>query len=275
MVQEPITSRQNPRIRLISALSDKKERDRSGLFRFDGHKLFAEACENGVELVQVVVRESSRERLGGTVGSYLQRHEDNILVVSDTVFEKLTDQKASDGIVCVARKPKQIHSLITEAEAFDLPAGETAVFLETVQDAGNLGTILRGAAAFGISRLVLSCDCADLYHPRTLRGAMGALFRQRVDLLSRDLPISLVICRAREQGHTVYATTLGSNTKTLGEEPLPRGTCFVIGNEGHGLSDETVASCDACMKIPMRVGNESLNAAMAATVCMWELSGKE
>ena len=116
---------------------------------------------------------------------------------------------------------------------------------------------------------MLSDDCADLYNPKTIRAAMGGLFRLNIVILEKDsMPLSIEALR--KTGRRVYATALKENSVDIGSISLKRGDCFVIGNEGHGLSSEVIEACDAACIIPMKKGCESLNASAAAAICIWE-----
>ena len=149
--------------------------------------------------------------------------------------------------------------------------GEKLLLLEAIRDPGNLGTIIRSAASLGIDKIVLSFDCADLYNPKTIRAAMGSLFSQKVDILPEG-KMPEYISALRESGRRVFAAALHREAKILGREEIFCDDCFVIGNEGHGLSDEVIAACDSSVIIPMREGCESLNAAMAAGIFIWEMA---
>lgn len=147
--------------------------------------------------------------------------------------------------------------------------GERIVLLESVRDPANVGAIIRSAAAMGIDRLILSADCADIYHPKAVRGSMGTLFSQPID---RVPALSPVITQLREHGRRVFAAALDADALRLGSFVPQSGDCVVIGNEGHGLCPETVAACDRSVIIPMTARAESLNAAVAASILMWEFS---
>lgn len=147
--------------------------------------------------------------------------------------------------------------------------GERIVLLESVRDPANVGAIIRSAAAMGIDRLILSADCADIYHPKAVRGSMGTLFSQPIDRVPALAP---VITQLREHGRRVFAAALDADALRLGSFVPQSGDCVVIGNEGHGLCPETVAACDRSVIIPMTARAESLNAAVAASILMWEFS---
>lgn len=270
---EIITSRQNPLVKTVSALTEKKKRKETGCFRLDGKKLVAEAVQNGMVLSAILVREDA-------VTAFLPLCEkaiaaglapaERVVTVSAFVFEKLTEEKSPEGIVAVAHMPTALHMTATPEALSGLVRREERLLLaESLRDPGNLGTVMRSCAALGIDRLILSDDCADLYSPKTVRAAMGALFRlPTVTVAAKDLPLAVVALR--EQGRHVYATALHREARMIGDWTIKAGDCFVIGNEGHGLSQPVIEACDACAVIPMRERSESLNAAAAAAICIWE-----
>jgi len=271
---EEITSRQNPYVTYACKLSEKKYRDREGKFRIDGIKLFFEAVKFGVELEAVLVTKKAVERYG-EIFEKLEKKTD-VKVLSDGAFEKVSEEKSPEGVICVAKRIDKLHKIITinnsEGRAcIDGLRGKSVFILESVRDPGNLGTVVRTAAAFGVDCIVMSDDCADIYNSKTLRAAMGTLFHQsliRVD----DLCEAVRILSGR--GRRVYAAALGQNSKLLGRVELLLTDCIAVGNEGHGLSREVVSACDERILIPMADGTESLNAAVAASVCLWEQFGR-
>ena len=148
-------------------------------------------------------------------------------------------------------------------------AEDRLLIAESLRDPGNLGTVIRSCAALGIDVLVLSDDCADIYNPKTIRAAMGGIFRLKVIILSQgEMPYA--IKNLRKQGRCVFATALREDSVEISRLSIKRGDCFVIGNEGHGLSDEVIDACDTSCIIPMKNGCESLNASAAAAICIWE-----
>lgn len=261
-----ITSRQNGQVVLLGKLGERKHRSREGLFRFDGKKLFSEAVLCGLDVRQVFLRESEAKALLPLV---CEQEKDlvtaNVYLLSDDLFDKLSDERAPEGIISVASFPS-VHTNDLSA-AYVKGECPRIFLLESVRDPGNVGTILRSAWAFGIDLLVISRDCADLYNPKTVRGAMGALFRQRICVVD-DLPAAIAFLRAN--GRRVLAATLDENSVSVLEAGLSPMDCLVVGNEGHGLSPETANACSGTVIIPMQEGSESLNAGIAASVLMWE-----
>ena len=177
-----ITSRQNGQVVLLGKLGERKHRAKEGLFRFDGKKLFLEAVLCGLDIRRIFLRASESAELISLVREREEALPETVIyVLADDMFDKLSEERAPEGILSVAAFPSfQKDTDILEDYAKD---GQKRVFLiESVRDPGNVGTILRSAAAFGVDLLVMSRDCADLYNPKTVRGAMGALFRQRIVL---------------------------------------------------------------------------------------------
>lgn len=262
-----VSSRSNPIVVNISKLKDKKYRREQGLFRLDGIKLFSEAVSRRAPVKYVFVRESARDRLCPAVEE--SGTNAALYVLADPAFERITEENAPEGIVTVCAELPNISEL--DAREAANRTGNTALVLESVRDAGNIGTVIRTADAFGIDTLIFSTDCADLYNPKTVRGAMGALFTQNIIVTPS---ISELVKELQNLGTYTCAAALHKDAVLLGSTDLPERTAIFVGNEGHGLSGETIDACDTCLLIPMSEGAESLNAAVAAAVCMWELGGR-
>lgn len=271
-MKEWITSRQNPQIRMVCGLSEKKKRRQTGLFRFDGIKLLREALLCDVEILSVFVRvpmDSQAEELLRKTTSDGLLSEDAIIPVTEAVFDKLTEERAPEGILTVARQLERLHVRSYAGSADLIRSEERLLIAESLRDPGNLGTVMRSCAALGIDRLILTSDCADFYNSKTVRSAMGALFRLPTVTVSTEA-LPAFIGELRQTGRRVFAAALREDAERIGTMRLTAGDCFVIGNEGHGLSEGTIAACDGTAIIPMREGNESLNAAAAAAICIWE-----
>lgn len=269
-MREIITSRQNPRIKDIRALSDKKGRARSGLFRFDGIKLFRDALGRA-DIFTVVLREPMSVAVSAEVQGGLSRgeiSEDRLLFVSESVFNTISEESSPEGIITVARQLDDLHAGFEPCKTEEL-SGKRLLLVESIRDPGNLGTVMRSCGALGIDTLILSDDCADIYNPKTVRSSMGALFRLPTVTVKRD-DMPRLVTSLRQGGRRVFAAALRENAFRIGELTLKAGDCFVIGNEGHGLSDTLIDACDGAAIIPMTEGSESLNAAAAAAICIWE-----
>ena len=274
---EIIRSRQNRHVVELCKLSDRKVREASRLFRFDGIKLFSEAVMSGVEIETVALKESEADRLTAML---CERHKTTVfdsvgrvLVLSDDLFDKISEEKSPEGIITIAKYIDKFkkNATIYNSVDFSEMENERIVLLESVRDPSNIGAIIRSAAAIGVDRLIISADCADIYNPRAVRASMGTLFNQRID---RVTDLVGTIQGLRQVGRRVFAAALDKQAKPLGSFSIERGDCVVIGNEGHGLSPETVAACSHSVIIPMTARAESFNAAVAASILMWEFAGR-
>ncbi len=264
---EFISSRSNNTIVALSKLADKKHREEQRLFLSEGIKLTEEALLHSkvdtIVFSEDAVKEGKPELLalaetGNGCGARL-------IVAGLPAFEKLTTEKSPQGVIAVSRF-MDCHKSSHETELSSWHKGKRVLILDHIQDPGNMGTMIRTAAAMGFNA-VIAASCADIYSPKTLRASMGAVFR--CDVLLTNDPVSDIEVLRRD-GRRVLAAALGRVSLTLGETPLYESDCVVIGNEGHGVSGEVLSACDASLKIPMTDGSESLNAAAAAAMILWE-----
>ena len=271
LLQDVITSRKNPLVMLAASLSDKKAREENALFLAEGIKLFREAVAAAAPIAYALMSESFAATGRDEVISALSADgfaDTSVVVLSDGCFEKISTEKSPEGIILLI-KHLDISKKIYKIDNVDFGAIGRAVILSSIRDPGNLGTILRSAGAFGASCVILSEDCADLYNPRTVRAAMGAVFR--VPTL-RVSALGAVVAAFRAGGRRVLAAELREHALSLAEAHPCERDVFVIGNEGHGIPEDISAACDASVYIPIAPQAESLNAAVAASVLLWEQS---
>lgn len=257
-----ITSRTNPMIVAVAALKERKYREKEGLFLLEGIKLFEEALKSGVCLTSVFATERVYERCKKMAP------EIEIIEVSESVYEKISTEKSPEGVICVAKYIDKIHNInkIYNEEEFS-EENKRVLLLSSLRDPGNLGTVIRSAKAFGCDEIIMSSDCADIYNPKTVRAAMGTLFRQR---LSTVQSLSDTVRAMTEGGYAVYAAVLDDKALPLNKLDIGRKTAFIIGNEGHGIDADVIKTAGNTVYIPMAEGVESLNAAAAAAVFMWQ-----
>lgn len=252
-----ISSRSNPLIVDVCKLKNKKYRDESGRFFFEGHKLFEEAVKNDVSLLYVFSTDHAAQKYSALI----EAADCEIVNVSDSVYEKLTEDHSPDGIFCVAKKNDRLHShSVTKKTG-------AAIVLCDIQDAGNLGTCLRSALSFDIETVYLTGNCADIYNTKCIRSSMGAVFAQPT--VSVSDPVECVD-HLHEIGKTVYAAALYSDSVELNKMTVGKDTVFAVGNEGHGLPNSMISACDGSVIIPMSGKTESLNAAVASSILMWQ-----
>lgn len=254
-----IESRNNPIIKSITALRSRREREKQGLFYFEGVHLLEELLRFGVSPRMVFVREDVTEKFS----QLLEKAECEVYEVTPAVYDKLTEEKAPQGLFTVAE-------YLETVKAFDRESAselcEACILLSDLQDTGNVGTVLRTAAALNC-RVVLCGSCADVYSPKTVRATMGALFANEVYIAKDTLS---AIADLRASGKRVIAAALSDNAMVLGEFEVQKNDCFVIGNEGQGLTQEVISACDFTAIIPMSGKTESLNAAVASAMVLWE-----
>ena len=250
MSGEVITSRQNPLCAHFRKLaSSRAYREECGEFLCDSPKLLSEAARWGAALCAVAC--TRRELLPDTLPEDVR-----LVQVSEGVMEAVSPMKTPQGVVFSCKLPPPMDV------GFLAPA--RYLLLEGVQDPGNVGTILRTANAFGWEVILLD-GCADLYNPKTVRAAMGVHFRSDILCISLERAAELV----RGSGLPLYATALREETADIRRADLSR-CAVIIGSEGRGVSQAALALCDATVKIPMEPCCESLNAAIAAGIVLWE-----
>ena len=253
-----IESRNNPTVVQTSKLSSRKYREETRSFFFEGAHLLEEYLRFGLVPKTVFVRDGAEE----TYASLLRQvPEDALVSVPEHVFSKLSTEQAPQGILTVSPYLSCVRRVSSASET---PG--RVLFLASVRDAGNVGTVIRTAASLGWT-VVLSADCADPYSAKTVRASMGALF-SGVVCICED-PLSYIRSFSASE-RRVFAASLGEREKTLGRFPLRRDDCFVIGNEGQGVDPVLLEVCGEAVIIPMTGKTESLNAAIAAAIIMWE-----
>ena len=255
-------------------IKSKKARDEQGLFVTEGIKIFSETPMDRVEAVFATAEFAGEHP---EMISRIPAGTECVLDVRADRFAGLSDTKSPQGIIAVVRKKKYtLPDILGKAGSgridseTDMDAVRRAapliVVLENLQDPGNAGTILRTAEAAGVSGVILTEGSVDLYNPKVIRSTMGCIFRMpHLVVKSADE----LLPELRAAGITTYAAHLRGSISHF-EGDYTGGTAFFIGNESRGLSDELSGKLDVLMKIPMSGKVESLNAAMAAGILMYE-----
>lgn len=261
-----ITSRDNRLIKEYRRLAeDAHFRRTSGRFVIEGARLCADAVRSELVVEAAFITERAMAQYAEQTAAVIARA-NAVYTVPEALARHLADTNSPQGVFCIAHRPLQV--LAVEK----LSAEGRYAALETVQDPGNLGTMIRTAEAFGLSGMLLSDGCCDPYSPKVLRAAMGGVFRLPLYAagdLSQTLPL------LNEQGFTTAACVVDADAAPVQTAGLGKGTVAVIGNEGNGLRKETVAACAKRITIPMDGRAESLNASMAAGVVFWEMVRKD
>lgn len=252
-----ITSTSNPQVKRLLQLQKKgKVREEENVFVVEGLRMFTEVPEKRVEKVYI------SETLFNRKKHDLNLQDFSFEILSDHVFEYVSDTKTPQGILCVIKRKKYDLSELLKVE------NPHFVVLDNLQDPGNMGTIVRTAEASGVDAIFMSKDCVDIYNPKTIRSTMGSIYRMPF-IYIEDIAYLLDIFR--KNGVKSYAAHLdGKNF--YDKENYESGTAILIGNEGNGLRDEVTEKADVLVRIPMEGKVESLNAAIAASVLMFEVS---
>lgn len=255
-----ITSRKNDAVKRFRELFRSKSlRDSEALIAAEGDHLCGELVKCGYEIVSVLLTEKSREKYPQTAGALCSAAAE-YSVISAELAEYISDTKAPQGMFALAKRREFTG---------DFAGGKRLVLLDGVQDPGNVGTIVRTAEALGFDGAVMSRDCADVWSPKALRSSMGSALR--LPCITGDL--ADIIKTLKAQGFSVYGAMLDDSAARLGEIAFPEKAAVVIGSEGAGISREIAALCSRAVYIPIS-GAESLNAAAAAAIILWELSRK-
>lgn len=244
-----IESTQNAVAKAMRALSLAKERKESGLFLVEGEKLCGEALGEGLEIDTLFVLEGREE-----LARPFEGRAKSMYSVKQKVLDSVCDTKTPQPIVLSAKM--QAEREVT------LPA----VALDGIQDPGNLGTILRTCDAAGFSA-ILGEGCADVYSPKAVRGAMGSTFRVPVQ---RSGDLAGLLKQYRAQGTAVIVSAL-EGSDFFGRQPLMPGVILVVGSEGKGVSQPVFDAATHVFSLPMKGGNESLNASVAAAIMVYDL----
>lgn len=255
-----ITSRKNPSVTDAVKLKDKKNRDRLGMFYAEGCKLLEEVISAEIPVKRLFFTQSALKSYSGLAEQCGKSCEK--FLVSDEVYEKLTDEKAPQGLFFCAKIPEKLipdENLLKEGGF---------VILDEVQNPQNLGAIIRSAFALRADKIVITHGCADPYGSKALRAAMGGIFKSKLYFAQSALEF---IEKLNFLGCRTICTRLSEDSEKLGAFEFKPDDSIVIGNEGHGVSDATANACTHCLYIPMKEGAESLNAACAAAITVWEM----
>ena len=247
-----ITSRSNPLIAYVRKLNGKRAFRRSeNAFAAEGPKLLAEALRWGAR-VETVLCVPGTALPGLPAGT-------RVAELPEQLLDYAADTETPQGIIFVCRgKPPVMPERLE---------GRRWLVLDGVQDPGNVGTVWRTADAFGADGLILCNGCADPWNPKTVRATMGAVFRLPV----YEGTLADAAARLAAASVPLYAAALGEDTRDIRDISLSTAA-VIIGSEGRGVSDEALSLCQQTIKIPMRARCESLNAAVAASVVLWEMA---
>lgn len=257
-----ITSKDNDLIKHIRKLKEKKYRDEFGEFVVEGAKMIEEAIHENAQIKQILVCDDCKTESSMTQEQLYDIAKFECIYVSEKIFSLVTDVVAPQGILAVIEKP------IKSENKIDYKANHF-LLLDNIQDPGNMGTILRTADSLNMKQIIVSPGTADCYNSKVVRSTMGAIFR--VNVIERDL--EKVIKEMQKREIKVFATDLQTD-KTIYDVGYEK-TAVVIGNEANGVSQAVLKLANERIKIPMTGKTESLNAAVATGVILYEIQRRK
>lgn len=248
-----IESKSNPKIKEFRKLMDRKERRLRGLFLVEGFRMVQEAFKAGMDVRAVVYDSSEEDQLQRYLGSYLDSEAHELIASNPDVIRLLSSTETPQGVVAViadSRKVSESKGLI--------------IYLDRLQDPGNVGTIIRSAHAGGASRVILGKGSADPYSEKAMRSSMGSIFHLPVTIDGDD-----ELERLAAEGIPLAVTSLEAK-RSIYSADLTGDMILVIGNEGNGVRQELMDRASILLRIPMPGNAESLNASIAASVIIFE-----
>lgn len=258
-LSEPVTSKDNPSVKLFRKLmTSKKERMQYKRFALEGSRLVFDALKSNAPVEKIFITLSALRKYG----DHIKNIEGiNIILISDDLGGKISDTGKTQGIFAEC-------AFIDKTDRLDnLKKNGRYAVLYQLQDPGNAGMIIRTADALGLDGVIFSGSC-DIYNPKVIRSTMGSIFRIPV---YRDVPVDDVFIAMDNAGISTYAAVVDKNADDIKTVDFCNGGGIIIGNEGNGLPDEIVLKCRERITIKMNGNIDSLNAAMATGIIMWEL----
>lgn len=255
MMCNDITSKSNEKAKLIKSLNDKKGRQKNKAFYLEGIKVVNEVLDRAINILFIACSKEILKNVhdGEKLLERIQKSKDiQTVFFSKEVFESLTDTKTPQGVLAVLKIPNY----------GDVDLENNILVLDKVQDAGNMGTIIRTADAFGIKEIVCTKGTVDVYSPKVLRSTMGSILREKIIYLDD-------VCNLKKMGYTIVGTVLSDKSISIKDLKTFSKTAFVMGNEANGISEELKKVCDIFIKIPMSGSAESLNVAVATAIVLY------
>ncbi len=260
-MHEPLTSRQNPKVKFIQKLMKRRERDKNELFIIEGYRELKRAVESKISLTQLFI--CPELFLGSNEDSLIAQIEKSgveVFPCTRYIFEKLSYRDRPDGLIAIAKQMQHKFSSIALSE------NSLIVVAESIEKPGNLGTILRSCDAVNATA-VISCDrCTDLYNPNVVRASVGTLFTRPVIEAHNQEAYDYL----KAHGFTLIAATPHA-TEFFTEIDYPGNIAIIVGTEQLGLSEFWMQKADRPVKIPMLGGADSLNVATATTLMIYEV----
>ncbi len=247
-----ITSRENKIYKLAKLLKTSKGRTEKNMFLIEGMRSVCDAIKKGAQIESVIVKDGAKLDFSTNAPEY---------IFAPRLFDEIAETVTPQGVIAVAKMKKDTLDDIL------LRNSDCVVMCEKLQDPGNIGTVIRTAHASFCGGVVLTKGSCDLYNSKIVRATMSGIFSIPV---VQNADSRATIEYFRKNGYNIVAGALTDNCVDLYEANLSGKTLIIIGNEGNGVEKETLSLCDTVLKIPMHSDAESLNAAVAGSVMMYE-----
>lgn len=255
-----VTSKENPVIKLYQKLSSsKKERLQYGLFVLEGLRIVEDALREDSRISHLIMTKNAYEKSGSELLLQADLRNTKTIVISNELGNKISATDTTQGIFAICAIPPQ--------KSFKAVANGKYAVLFGLQDPGNVGMIIRTADALGIDGIILSGSC-DLYSPKTIRATMGSVFRENIYIENNEDALFEML---EQNGVSTSAAVIDKDAENVTECCFDGAQAIFIGNEGSGLPHDTAMRCSRRVTIRMSGTVNSLNAAMAAGILMWEL----
>ena len=251
-----ITSKDNPLIKFVSQLqTSNKHRKEAKLFVLEGLRICDDAYQNNIRFDKLIVTKSAFEKHKEYIDKFVTVSE-NCYILKEDLFRKISDTNTPQGIIAVAKIP-QICEKIS--------IGGRYIALENLADPSNLGAIARTAEALGVDGIIMTLDGCDPYSPKSLRSSMGTLLRVPIYVVDD------IIGFINHNNLRAFACVVDKGAESITTQAFENGDVLLIGNEANGLTDAVKYAAYKCITIRMKGKAESLNAAAAAAIAMWEM----
>lgn len=251
-----ITSKDNPLIKFVSNLqTSSRHRKEAKLFVLEGLRICDDAYQNNIRFDKLIVTKAALEKHKNFIDMFAAIS-DNCYILKEDLFKKISDTNSPQGIIAVAEIPKNSNNLSKDGRY---------IALENLADPSNLGAIARTAEALGVDGIIMTSDSCDPYSPKSLRSSMGTLLRLPIFVVDNVSDFVL------ENNLRSFACVVDKNAESISLQEFKNGDVLLIGNEANGLSDEAKEKATCKITIKMQGKAESLNAAAAAAIAMWEM----
>lgn len=255
-----ITSMKNPMIKEIKSLYRKKERMKSKSFIIEGIKIIEEAIDHSYPIKNIIYTDKLMDTKGGPEFYQTIRDREELIYVGDNIFKEISDTENPQGVLAIAKFQFEDLDKLKDKE------NPALIFLDRLQDPGNMGTIIRTADAFNFDGLIITDGSVDPYNPKVVRATMGSIFRLPIYYIEDSLR---GLNKLKENRLRIISTSL-EGSLPIYDIDYSGGFVLVIGNESTGVSDEIFSLSDRLIRIPMPGKAESLNAGVAASIIMYE-----